>query len=155
MNTTAILAWGLAALAIAVGYVQWGWRGVLLGVTVVAFWLLLQFSRLMRAMRLAGQAPVGRVPSAVMLHARLQRGMRLVDIIQLTRSLGEPRGDAPERFAWRDDSGAEVVVELVAGRCTAWTLARGAGQDGSPDPGGPGDQGPRDAQDRQGGPAAA
>ena len=79
------------------------------------FWLLLQFSRALRVMRLAAQAPVGQVASAVMLHAALRDGMRLMEVITLTRSLGRKVGDAPETFAWRDASGAAVVVEFVDG----------------------------------------
>ena len=70
MNPT--IGWGLAALAIAAGYVGWGWRGVVLGVTVIVFWLLLQFSRSLRVLRNAADAPVGHVASAVMLHGKLQ-----------------------------------------------------------------------------------
>jgi len=64
------------------------------------------------------------VPSAVMLHAKLNAGMRLMDVVMLTRSLGRKLRDAPETFAWRDESGAEVEIEFVAGRCTQWRLTR-------------------------------
>lgn len=120
----AVFGWGLAVLAVAMGYAAYGWPGVALGVTVVVFWMLLQFTRVMRAMRIAGQAPVGRVPSAVMLNARMYQGMRLLDIIQLTRSLGEKVAEDPETFVWYDDSGASVQVQLEDGRCTRWTLTR-------------------------------
>ena len=132
MNAT--WGWALALAAVALGWLQWGWRGVLLAVTVVVFWLLLQFSRALRVMRLAAAAPVGEVPSAVMLHARLRQGMRLMEILPLTRSLGqrmasthappEARPEDVERFAWRDASGARVQVELVRGRLRSWTLQR-------------------------------
>jgi hypothetical protein len=120
----AVFGWGLAVLAVAMGYAAYGWPGVALGVTMVAFWMLLQFTRIMRAMRIAGQSPMGRVPSAVMLNARMQPGMRLLDIIQLTRSLGEKVAEDPETFVWHDDSGASVQVQLERGRCTRWTLTR-------------------------------
>ena len=139
MNTT--IGWALAVLAVAVGYAQWGWPGVVLAVTVVVFWLLLQFSRALRIMRQAGGAPVGAVDSAVMLHAKLRRGMRLLEIIPLTRSLGakvddpgasgrtdgEARsrsGPVIECFRWADSSGASVTLELVDGRLQRWSLAR-------------------------------
>lgn len=130
----AIWGWALAVLAVAVGWMQWGWRGVFLAVTVIVFWLLLQFSRAVRVMRLAAAAPVGEVPSAVMLHARLRPGMRLMEILPLTRSLGkrlDKADDTPnaagadvERFVWRDASGAHLRVELVHGRLQSWTLER-------------------------------
>ena len=118
------LGWALAALALAAGYLGYGWRGVLLAMTVIAFWLLLQFSRALRVMRLAAHAPVGHVPSAVMLHAQLHAGMQMMKVVKLTRSLGRKLRDAPETFAWRDESGAEVEVEFADGRCRSWRLTR-------------------------------
>jgi len=120
----ATIGWALAVAAVAVGYAGYGWRGVLLAVTVIVFWLLLQFSRALRVMRLAAQAPVGQVPSAVMLHAKLQPGMPLMAVIKLTRSLGRKVRDEPETFAWRDESGAEVEIEFAGGRCQVWRLTR-------------------------------
>jgi uncharacterized protein (DUF58 family) len=121
---SATLGWALAALAVAAGYVSYGWRGVLLAVTVIVFWLLLQFSRALRVMRLAARAPVGHVASAVMLHARLNAGMQMIDVVKLARSLGRKLRDEPETFAWRDESGAEVEVEFAGGRCKHWCLIR-------------------------------
>ena len=120
----ATIGWALAVAAVAVGYAGYGWRGVLLAVTVIVFWLLLQFSRALRVMRLAAQAPVGQVPSAVMLHAKLHPGMPLMAVIKLTRSLGRKVRDEPETFAWRDESGAEVEIEFAGGRCQVWRLTR-------------------------------
>lgn len=120
------LGWALAVAAVALGYVQFGWQGVLLAFSGIVFWLLMQFTRALRAMRAAGGSPVGHVASAVMLQARLKTGLRLMDIILLTRSLGEKLADDPETFRWTDDSGAAVTVELVKGRCVRWSLARPA-----------------------------
>ena len=124
---SATWGWALALLAVALGWVQWGWQGVLLAVSVIVFWLLLQFSRALRVMRQAAGAPVGHVPSAVMLHAKLRSGMRLMDIIPLTRSLGQAvvaEAGSSETFIWTDASGAVVRVELVAGRVHKWALER-------------------------------
>jgi hypothetical protein len=123
---TAVVGWGLAVAAVAAGYVGMGWRGVVLAVTVVVFWLLLQFSRALRTMRIAAERPLGHVDSAVMLHARLQPGMRLMQILTLTRSLGVKTGDDPERYVWRDAAGDAVHVELRAGRVTETRLERAA-----------------------------
>lgn len=120
------LGWALAFAALVVGYWQYGWPGLVLALTVIVFWLLLQFSRAMRAMRLAGSAPVGHVPSAVMFQSRLREGLRLIDVIKLTRSLGQRLGDEPERLRWQDESGASVEVELVNGCVSRWTLHRPA-----------------------------
>mgnify|MGYP003334104021 CR=1 FL=1 len=86
--------------------------------------LLRQFSRSVRVMSQAAQSPVGHVDSAVMLHAKLKTGMRLLDILPLTRSLGNKVTDNPETYVWRDASGASVRVELQGGRCTRWELQR-------------------------------
>jgi hypothetical protein len=86
-------------------------------------------------MRQAGGAPVGRVGSAVMVHARMRRGMRLMEIIPITRSLGQAAEPDPaagpgigmrEAFTWSDDSGAQLRVDLVGGRVVRWTLERHA-----------------------------
>jgi len=118
------IGWALAVMAVAAGYVGYGWPGVALAVSVVVFWLLLQFSRALRVMRLAAEAPVGHVPSAVMLQAKLNAGMPLMDVVKLTRSLGRKVRDEPETFAWRDESGAEVEIEFAGGRCRQWRLIR-------------------------------
>ena len=120
------LGWGLAALAVALGYHFFGWRGVALAASGMVFWLLLQFSRAMRVMRTAGQAPIGTVPSAVMFNARLHAGMRLMDILMLTRSLGEKLADEPETYRWRDAAGDSVRVVLRHARCSEWALTRAA-----------------------------
>lgn len=120
--------WVLAAVGIALGYARFGWQGAVLGITVVVFWLLLQFSRAMRVMRIAGQSPVGQVDNAVMLDARLKPGLRLIDILALTRSLGErvamDEGVDTEQWRWTDSGGAQLVVTLRQGRCVAHEVRR-------------------------------
>lgn len=128
------IGWALAVVAVALGYVQFGWPGVLLAVSGIVFWLLLQFTQTLRVLRAAGGRPVGLVPSAVMLQARLQVGQRLLDVIRLSRSLGQKLSDEPETYAWADESGARVTVVLQQGRVSQWTLARPA-DDGADAPG--------------------
>jgi len=115
---------GLALVALVGGGLLYGWQGVILALTVVVFWLLLQFSRLMRVMKAASEGPVGRVESAVMLNAKLRAGMRLIEVLPLTRSLGQKISDSPETFGWTDAGGARVELVLDAGRVTRWTLLR-------------------------------
>ena len=126
-----IIGWGLAAIGTGMAYYRYGWAGVALAVSVVVFWLLLQFSRALRAMTRAGKSPIGHVANAVMLHTKLRQGQRLMDIIVLTQSLGEKLADDPETYRWTDAAGDSVQVELLGGRCTVWTLQRAA------DPGAP------------------
>ena len=135
MNT--ILGWGLAAIGIAMGYALYGWRGVLLALSGVVFWLLLQFSRAARALRAASAGPVGVVRNAVALNARLHQGMRLMEILTETHSLGVKiavTGDSDEAFAWRDPAGDAVSVSLKGGRLIGWHLSRAAGDDAAPAP---------------------
>jgi hypothetical protein len=115
-----------------VGYAVYGWPGVLLALSVIVFWLLLQFSRSLRALRLASGRPVGQVDNAVMLQARLSAGLRLVDIFKFTHSLGTPVSTTPEVFAWEDAAGDRVEVELVAGRVSHWRLLRAAADTSPP-----------------------
>jgi uncharacterized protein (DUF58 family) len=124
MNKT--VGWILAVLAVAVGYASYGWAGVVLALTVIVFWMLLQFSRVMRVLRQAGQAPVGHVDNAVMLHSRLHPGMKLLDVLPMTRSLGQKVSDDPETFAWTDAGGDRVVLELVNGQLRSAVLERAA-----------------------------
>ena len=118
------LGWGLAVVAVAAGWVSWGWQGVILAVSVVVFWLLLQFSRVLRVMRQAAARPVGSIANAVMLQAKLRPGLKLLEILPLTQSLGRKVGDDPETFVWTDGGGDSVRVELRNGRCTAFALQR-------------------------------
>ena len=119
-----IVGWGLAVVAIAAGYVGWGWRGVILGVTVIVFWLLLQFSRSLRVLKQAAGSPVGHVDSAVMLHSKLKAGMPLLQVLVLTRSLGTRLSETPERWGWADPGGARVSLEFDGGKLASWQLSR-------------------------------
>lgn len=121
------LGWGLAFVAVVVGWQGWGWQGVVLAITVTVFWLLLEFSRSLRVLREAAGAPVGTVANAVMLNAKLQNGMRLPQVLKLTRSLGRQLSSEPEVWAWADAGGDEVHVTLQSGRVSSWQLVRAAG----------------------------
>jgi hypothetical protein len=130
MNIKPLAAWTLAFAALAAGWLSYGWRGLVLAFTVIVFWLLLQFSRALRALRKAAGAPVGHVDSAVMLHSRLREGMTLAQVLVLTRSLGNrvaDRREAPaevEAWRWSDAGGVTVLVELNGGKVSRWQLER-------------------------------
>ncbi len=121
----------LALAALVLGGVLYGWKGVILALTAVVFWLLMQFTRLMRVMRMATSSPVGHVDSAVMLNAKLKPGMKLVDVLPLTLSLGRKTADAPETYVWADQGGVSVEVVLEGGRVARWTLSRPEAADGA------------------------
>ena len=113
---------GLALAALVLGGVLLGWQGAIFATTGIVFWLLLQASRLMRVMKVAGAAPMGSVGNAVMLNSKLHAGMKLVDLIGIAGSLGVKQ--APETFVWRDAEGDAVEVVLKKGKLAEWRLIR-------------------------------
>ncbi|MCV2352965.1 hypothetical protein LNV09_02190 [Paucibacter sp. B2R-40] len=119
----------LAVIAFIAGGLLWGWKGVILALSVVVFWLLLQFGRLMRIMRTASEAPVGQIDSAVMLNAKLQVGMKLIDLLPLSRSLGRKLSDSPETYGWIDAGGVQLEVVMSKGHVVSWLLNRPAEPD--------------------------
>ena len=124
-----ILGWALAAITVFLGWRVYGAAGIAMAVSVIVFWLLLQYSQTIRAMRRAGEAPVGSIDSAVMLNARLRRGLTMLQLIGMTHSLGRKddgaQGDA-EHFEWADAGGSAVRVRLERGRLSTWELQRPA-----------------------------
>jgi hypothetical protein len=137
-----LFGWVLALVLIVAGYRSYGLAGLALAASVIVFWLLLQFSRVMRVMNTAGANPIGRVDSAVMLTTKLRRKQQMVNVVQVTRSLGQ-RIDPPldpaaseadarrtmaatdrETWAWTDDGDVRVEVVFVKGRVDSWTLHR-------------------------------
>ena len=121
-----IIGWVLAALALAAGWRAYGLQGVALGVTLIAFWLVLQFNRSLRVMRNAGASPIGRIDSAVMLNAKLRAGMQMLQVLALTKSLGRRVRPDADVYAWADEGLSEVVVTFQDGRCKHWELNRPA-----------------------------
>jgi hypothetical protein len=119
-----IVGWALAAIGLAAGWRGYGWPGLALGFSVIVFWLLMQFSRSLKVMRGAAGAPIGHIDSAVMLNAKLRRGLPMMQVVALTRSLGKRIAEQPETWAWADASGAELRVVFDNGRCTRWQLTR-------------------------------
>lgn len=123
-----LLGWALAALAVAAGWQFFGWQGLLVGITLVVFWLVLQFNRAVRVMKNAAASPIGHVDSAVMLNAKLRAGMQMLQVVTLTRSLGqridEGAAAGAEVFAWTDAGDAQVRVTFHGGRCQSWALQR-------------------------------
>lgn len=126
------IGWSLAALALIVGWRTQGWPGVALAVSVIVFWLLLQLTASLRVMRRAGQAPIGHVASAVMLHSKLCERMLLLDVVRASGSLGYKLRDEPETYAWTDPGGASVQIEVEGGRLRHWSLLRPAGTEAAP-----------------------
>jgi hypothetical protein len=129
-----ILGWALAALLLAAAWRAYGWQGMAVAASVIVFWLLLQFNRTVRVMKNTGGAPVGHVDSAVMLNAKLQPGMTMLQVVSLTRSLGRKLDPSGDTWAWSDAGGSEVTLHFARGRLSRFVLDRSA--DVEPPPGG-------------------
>lgn len=117
---------GLLALLV-LSWQAWGWPGVAFIGGGIVLWLLLHFNRMMQVIRRASSSPIGYVGSAVMLQSRLRPGLSLMQVMALTRALGElltPPDTQPERYRWADPSQAWVICEFVQGRLKHWEFGR-------------------------------
>jgi hypothetical protein len=131
-----IVGWVLATVLAALSFEAYGWPGLALAVSVIVFWLLLQFNRAVRVMKNAADTPLAEVPNAVMFHARLQRGMTMLQIVQKTKSLGRKVEGSADGWTWHDAAGDRVELHFERGRLARWSLQR-AGNDaatGAPPP---------------------
>ena len=120
----------LAALVFTVGaWRQFGWPGLALAAGGVVMWVLLHFTRLMSILQKAAKRPVGHVASAVMLNAKLKKGLTLMHVMAMTQSLGAlqtPKDTQPEVFVWTDPGDSKVSCTFVNGKLQAWALQRPA-----------------------------
>ena len=127
MNFNKILV-PVAVIVLTIGaWRQFGWPGIAMAAGGVVMWILLHFTRLMHILRKAADRPICSVPSAVMLHARLKKGMTLMNVIAMTRALGAlqtPKDEQPEVFSWSDNSLSSVTCTFVGGRLQTWSLQR-------------------------------
>jgi hypothetical protein len=121
-----IVGWVLAVLAVGLAWRQYGWQGAAFAGTLVVFWLLLQFNRAIRVMKNASSAPVAHVANAAALHAKLKRGMTMIQVVTLTQSLGRKTSDNPETWVWADTAGASVALQFDAAKLDRWTLTPGS-----------------------------
>jgi hypothetical protein len=121
---------GLGAAAFfALSYQNYGWAGVAVAGGAVVMWLLLQWTRVMHVLKRASQRPVGYVDSAVMLNARLRKGLALWQVVSMAQALGlattEPNAQ-PEGFSWTDNAHNRVQAVFLNGKLQSWQLVRGA-----------------------------
>lgn len=118
----------LVAVALAVlGYRSYGWGGVALAAGGLVMWVLLHMTRMLLVLRRTAGRPVGSVASAVMLHARLQRGMTLLQVLARTRALGQcvsPPNADPEVYQWTDGGNVRVRCTFARGTLAQWELLR-------------------------------
>ena len=122
---------------VALGYHYGGWGGVAMTAGALVMWVLLHFTRLMRVLQRAAQRPVGYVDSAVMLNAKLKRGMTLMHVVAMTRSLGQLRSEKdvqPEVYRWTDSTDSWVECTFYGGRLSAHQMHRPPPPDQSANP---------------------
>ena len=141
MNLRNILVPLGAVALIGFGFYAYGWAGVAAVVGGLVMWALLHFTRLMNVMKKAARRPIGYVGSAVMLNARLAKGVNLMHVVAMTQALGEQlsaEGADPEIYRWTDGTRSHVTCEFRHGKLVAWTLFRpqddadAGGEGGSP-----------------------
>ena len=118
-----------AVALLVMGYHWYGWPGVAGAVGALVMWMLLHFTRMLQVLRRASHRPKGHVESSVMLNARLHPGVSLMQVVALSRSLGElrsPAGEQPEVFRWTDTGQSFVECEFQGGKLASWRLDRTA-----------------------------
>ena len=125
--------WLAGALIVALAYDKMGWPGVALAVGMLVFWMLLLYTRMMQTLKVAANRPKGFVSSAVMFNARLKKGLSLLQVIAMTKSLGEEVSKEPEVWRWTDAGQSVVECTFGAGKLTSWQLTRPAQADDQPE----------------------
>lgn len=127
MNFSKVIA-PLAIVVFTIGAWQaFQWAGIALALGGVVMWILLHFTRMVTILKKAADRPIGHVASAVMLNAKLKKGVNLMHVIAMTRSLGQLQTDKdaqPEIYTWTDTSQSVVTCTFVGGKLTEWTLQR-------------------------------
>ena len=114
-------------LFVAGAWQQYQWAGVAVASGAVVMWILLHFTRMVTVLSRAANRPVGHVGSAVMMNAKLKKGVNLMHVIAMTRSLGKlltEKDAQPEIYSWTDSSDSVVTCTFVGGKLTEWALVR-------------------------------
>jgi hypothetical protein len=127
MNYQKILV-PLAIIGVAaVAWQSYGWKGIVVVVSVLVSGILLHFSRMMQVLKRAANRPIGYVDSAVMLNAKLKPGATLLHVVAMTRSLGllkSAKDEQPEVFEWKDGTDSTVTCTFAGGKLSHHVLFR-------------------------------
>jgi hypothetical protein len=114
-------------LFVAGAWQQYQWAGVAVASGAVVMWILLHFTRMVTVLTRAANRPVGHVGSAVMMNAKLKKGVNLMHVIAMTKSLGErlsAENAQPEVFKWTDEGASFVTCTFKDGKLIQWDMTR-------------------------------
>ena len=114
-------------LFVAGAWQQYQWAGVAVASGAVVMWILLHFTRMVTVLSRAANRPVGHVGSAVMMNAKLKKGVNLMHVIAMTKSLGErlsAENAQPEVFKWTDEGASFVTCTFKDGKLIQWDMTR-------------------------------
>jgi hypothetical protein len=127
MNFKSVALWVAGVAVVALAYQKYGWPGVVAVSGAIVMWMLLHFTRMLTVLKRAANQPMGYVASAVMLNAKLRKGVNLLHVMALTRSIGllQTEKDAqPEIYRWTDNSQSHVTCSFVNSKLQSWELYR-------------------------------
>jgi len=127
MNFSKILIPVGVIVFVAGAWHEYKWPGVAVATGAVVMWVLLHFTRMVTVLSRAANRPVGHVDSAVMLNVKLKKGVNLMHVIAMTKSLGvrlSEENAQPEIFKWTDPGDSFVVCTFKAGKLQGWEMTR-------------------------------
>jgi hypothetical protein len=127
MSFKSIILWAGCAATVAISYQKYGWQGVAVVSGGIVMWMLLHFTRMLTVLKRAANQPMGYVASAVMLNVKLRKGVNLLHVMALTRSIGLLQSDKdaqPEVYRWHDNGGSYVTCTFMNGKLQSWELFR-------------------------------
>ena len=122
----------LATSALLAGWWSFRWPGLVLAITVLVFWSILQFNRASRQLRNVADRPKGMVDSVVTLQSKLAHGMNMSDVLAISNSLGQRVNERGNEWLWRDSYGNQIIVTFRRGSVERWSATRTEGQNASP-----------------------
>lgn len=118
------MGWAVAAAFTLLGWQMYGLRGLAFCASVIVFWLLLTFNRVVRVMKRAADQPVGHVDNAVMFDASLAVGMTMLQIVAETKTLGKKVDGTDDDWRWSDEGASSVNLHFERGRLVRWRIER-------------------------------
>jgi hypothetical protein len=127
MNFSRILIPVGVIVFVAAAWHEYKWPGVAVATGAVVMWIVLHFTRMVTVLSRAANRPVGHVDSAVMLNVKLKKGVNLMHVIAMTKSLGvrlSEENAQPEIFKWTDPGDSFVVCTFKAGKLQGWEMTR-------------------------------